>query len=1006
MTKRDHESDLRQRIEGAIAWMRAKGWQRVLAKRGTAGRPVHVQTLFDHTLNLLEVLVGLAPFLVGQWGGRAAFSIEEFETLFAAVLGHDVGKGTEPWQQYVKGLGAWVSHIRPDLVNEVVAEWLKADQRADASIVVQRHHAGDKELEAEHLAGVLGGKHGRRHVDLARLLRQIDHVASAPTLAEARRAIEEGVDRPLADVVTTAVHQVVVRGVTTTLLHRATLDAFVETGWRPLLHFPEGTLYAGDCQNPPTKPTQSAIDTRLGHAIDRLFNEASIERQVVGNPTASMIAKPDLFDAGEFRSYLLEAMTRATPAGFRRKPLNKRVAVIRSYYGQRRFCDHDLPEIFTSPWPKAGVENVAWAVTFGAVMDQFTECMAEAHPEMAAFKLFTSAWPAGIENVAWAATLAAVVDRLTERIAEGQPEICAFKFFRDAVGIGGKKLMEPDRVGLPAEVVQECEREAEKSRKKGADAAAERLEKLIDEKRRILAVQFEALVEWAFDGLGSGAYAQLKGTTTLDAARDMASVIDRFWSQDASTFGMGSTGTKVRDVAPDTRRELLVELLDRIAQAAWGSLPSESVPRRVSSAVVAREILRDLVEPVFIRGTPADARRALDAYCVAKQTARRAEGLHVCPLCNTHFGDGQIAKADFLNKATAFTNRVPALARGGGGVVICDACRFDRFIEQLLLGQKSAAMLALYPRGQLGPQRGVLLVATARQLLAEWSKYMTPATRSPERHVSLALTGIIARQLEALSELEGIAPAALAEIFVYQNADERQKANRRDLKKALAERAGEGIDEWNAFWNQNCVSEDDFVEAVLKGEDWVRNDSELSRLRIEVCGVKTDLQVVAQTPHMVLLLVPTGFAVGNESDVNAAIRALFAMLVLGRALDCTVALVEDGRPWEPDMVRGIVKVPDNPALRELVGGEWIDLGNADRWIQAIGAAAQLAPATAFPERSNLYRILTAPTAGHIVRRIDMNKDSGGYQQRHSDLVHRIASVLEFAGIRYVPAAAS
>jgi hypothetical protein len=964
MSERGYESELRQRIEGAIAWMRAKGWQRVIAKRGTAGHPIHVQTLFDHTLNLLEVLAGLAPFLVGDWGGRANLSIQEFDTLFAAVLGHDVGKGPEPWQQYVKGLGDWVSHIRPDLVNEVVAEWLEANQRVDASIVAQRHHAGGKELEAEHLTGLLAAKHGRRHVALARLLRQIDHVASAPTLREARRAIEEGVDRPLADVVTTAVHQVVVRGVTTTLLHRATLEAFVEAGWRPVLHFAEGTLYAGDRQRPPAKPTPSAIEGRLGQLIDRVFKGANIERQVVGNPTASMIAKPDLFEAGEFRSYLIEAMTRATPPGFRRKPLKDRVAVIRKYRERTGAWDPDLPDIFDSEWPSGGIANVSWAVAF-----------------------------------------AAVVERLTERIAEAQPEMCAFKLFRDAVGIRGKKLMEPDRIVLPAEVVEQCERGAEEVRKNGADAVAERQQKLLDEKRRALASQFEALIEWVFDGLGSGAYAQLKGTSTLNAARDMASVIDRFWSQDASAFGIAPVGTKVRDVTPEARRERLVEVLDNIAQAAWGSLPPESVPKRVSSAVVAREILRDLVEPAFMPSTPTDARRALEAYCVAKQRARKPEGPHVCPLCNRHFAEGQIAKADFLNKATAFTNRVPALARGGGGVVICDACRFDRFIEQLLLGQKSAAMLALYPRGQLGPQRGALLVSTAAKLLAEWSTYMTPATTDPERHVSLALTGIIAEKLGKLPRLEAINAAALADLFVYRNREERRRENRRDLKKTLDELAPRGVEAWNEFWAQQRASEDEFVEAVLKGEEWVREDPELSRLRTEICGVKADLKLVAETPHMVLILVPAGFAVGQESETNAAIRALFAMLVLGRALDCAVALVEDGRPWEPDMVGGIVKVPDNPALRELVAGEWIKLEDTDRWIQAIAAAAQLAPATAFPERSNLYQILTAPTAGHIVRRIDMNKDSGGYQQRHADLVHRIAPVLEFAGIRYVPDAA-
>lgn len=946
MTERDYESKLKGRIESVITWMRAKEWQRVLAKRGTEARPAHVQTLFDHTLNLLEVLVGLAPFLVRDWGGRANLSMEEFDTLFAAALGHDVGKGTEPWQQYVKGLGDWVSHIRPDLVNEVVAEWLKEDQRADASIVVQRHHAGGKDLETEHLVGVLSGKHGRRHVDLARLLRQIDHVASAPTLGEARRAIEEGVDRPLADVVTTAVHQVVVRGVTTSLLHRATLDAFVDAGWRPVLHFPEGTLYVAGKPNAPVPRAEQDIQERLERLIDRVLTEARIPRQVVGRRfTETVIAKPDLFDAGEFRQYLEEAMTRATATGFRRKSPADRIKVITKYRKLTRFWDSDLPDVLSQPGPEDGFGNFAAAVTY-----------------------------------------AAVIERITDRIAEAQPEICAFKFFRDAVGTRKKKLMAAGRINLPSGV-------APKDRCK---------------LQRDIAGRVDGFVEWVFQGFGDGAYAALKKTGSLKVAEDMANSVDWFWHADAEALGIPApTGATVRDAHhPEKRREVLVDVLDRIAQAAWNSLPPECVPRRISVATIAQKILHDLIQPMHTPAGPADARRALEAYLVAKQTARKEEGRHVCPLCNNHFGDGQIAKADFLYKATAFTNRVPALARGGGGVVICDACRFDRFIEQLLLGQKSAAMLALYPRGQLGPQRGALLVSTAAKLLADWSTYMVPATPDPEQHVSLALTGVIAEKLGKLSRLEGIDATALADLFVYRNREERRRDNRRDLKKALDELAPKGIEAWNEFWTQRRVSEDDFVEAVLGGEEWVRKDPELSRLRMEICGVKTDLKLVAETPHMVLILVPAGFAVGKESDANAAIRALFAMLVLGRALDCAVALVEDGRPWEPDMVRGIVKVPDNPALRELVAGDWINLQDADRWIQAIAAAAQLAPATAFPERSNLYQILTAPTAGHIVRRIDMNKDSGGYQQRHADLVHRIASVLEFAGVRYGPAAAS
>ncbi|MCL6543067.1 MAG: hypothetical protein K6T87_21150 [Roseiflexus sp.] len=75
-------------------------------------------------------------------------------------------------------------------------------------------------------------------------------------------------------------------------------------------------------------------------------------------------------------------------------------------------------------------------------------------------------------------------------------------------------------------------------------------------------------------------------------------------------------------------------------------------------------------------------------------------------------------------------------------------------------------------------------------------------------------------------------------------------------------------------------------------------------------------------------------------------------------------------------------VPRVPALRALVGSEWITLDRAEKWLKAIGAASLLAQATGLPERSNLYQILSAPTPGHILRRIEQSNETGtlNYQQ--------------------------
>jgi hypothetical protein len=77
---------------------------------------------------------------------------------------------------------------------------------------------------------------------------------------------------------------------------------------------------------------------------------------------------------------------------------------------------------------------------------------------------------------------------------------------------------------------------------------------------------------------------------------------------------------------------------------------------------------------------------------------------------------------------------------------------------------------------------------------------------------------------------------------------------------------------------------------------------------------------------------------------------------------------------------GIARVPPVPALRDLIGAEWVALEDprrrlsAKQWIDAIGAAALLASATDFSERSNLYAILRSMTTGHIVRRIEQQEE--------------------------------
>ena len=89
----------------------------------------------------------------------------------------------------------------------------------------------------------------------------------------------------------------------------------------------------------------------------------------------------------------------------------------------------------------------------------------------------------------------------------------------------------------------------------------------------------------------------------------------------------------------------------------------------------------------------------------------------------------------------------------------------------------------------------------------------------------------------------------------------------------------------------------------------------------------------------------------------------------------------------------MARVPPVPALRELIGSEWVPIESAKRWLDAIGAAALLAGATEFPQRSSLYAILKSPTPGHILRRIEQKSDSGQAYIHHIQLLETLKEVL-------------
>lgn len=223
------------------------------------------------------------------------------------------------------------------------------------------------------------------------------------------------------------------------------------------------------------------------------------------------------------------------------------------------------------------------------------------------------------------------------------------------------------------------------------------------------------------------------------------------------------------------------------------------------------------------------------------------------------------------------------------------------------------------------------------------------------------------------------------------------------------------VEELNAEWDTSFATVEEALAALI--DDKV-SDDEARKVRAAAFRLSPQLYIACQTPHMILVPLHSPIQMKvrkadgkmeDEADVNAAIRQLYITLILGLALDCSVAMMKAGEVITFEGGEGIARVPPVPALRDLIGAEWVAIEDprrrlsAKQWIGAIGAAALIASATDFSERSNLYAILRSMTAGHIIRRIEQQEEKRkregkppfSVQQRieHIELLETLKEVL-------------
>lgn len=903
--------------EHAIEFMLNRDW-----KEKTAKRKAFEQSLFDHTLIELDAFITLLPIL------RTTFSPtltkQEEQVLLASVVAHDVGKELDEWQEYVLGRRDFLSDVNRKLAEEVVPQLatLLGFAGIEEMLTSVLLHMRYERTTAKVVERVLFGGHTNpRWKTLADLVDAVDNLCSAKGLFAGLQCLDER--SCFSGHIRSAYHLVQLRGVSTTLLHRAAIDAFMEKGWDPLLHYSNGTIYVASATLNVSEPTMDAIAAHLEEDIKNALPK-NMAALIVGSPLETMIPKVDLFDYHDLRACLQVAARKVNRASFAKKPEAKRRKTIGDYLALK----NDKPSVTT--------ERLA---------------------------------------------------RETERISIAQPEMCIFKFFKAALA--------EELLG------KEVTPEAKKAYADFAEGGG---------KKKAAQVTPQSVARAEYDKvLGEGAYAALQSTSTLMQHRDMALAVDRFWSLSGKKFGLQVA--RVENLLDHMKREaILIDTLVAIAEKVYAAVPEANRPTRATPEQIAKCFMMDLVHPAPQLNLTELVEQQILAYAATKMNARKDKGAHLCPICNTTFEGGTIAKADFLANPESHTNR--AVSHGNpGSIVICDVCKFERFLQQLLLGSKVADVLVLFPRMNIGHSSGEMLRQKAIQIWEAALLRMTEANPDPDQHISLSMTRNLANKLiNDGYDAFRLTPTEIVELLTYENSpDTREKYLKalEDGLKNLYEVADLSVDVLNDNWGTDFTTTEEAIAALVANKV---TDDDARKVRAAAFKLSPQLRIVCQTPHMILVPITNPvdasksafqYKVGKnwESDTNAGIRELYVTLMLGLAVDCSVAVIKAGEVITFEGGEGVARVPPTPALRDLIGAEWVAIEDAQRrisakmWLDAIGAAALLANATAFPERTNLYAILKSPTVGHVLRRLELKSERSQAHVGHFQLLEKLKEVL-------------
>lgn len=939
-------------------YLRAREWHERKAK--SSG-----QSLLAHALTELYVFFNVAPLL--NFTNTYKFSEEDYKIIILSIIAHDCGKESKEWQDYLvesdkfyhgfnREKPKYISHINLEIgakmaqeLNQALGFRLEVSKIPLILSLIETHMKNVRKDAGVAFQKILNQKTGiisENWKDLAMLVSFIDDLSSCENVEDAyhvfsRKEVLKEYEK-IRQVFDLTYHKVNrIRGISTSLLHKAVEEAHIANFYAPILYFPEGTLYfglKGKCK----VPSNDEMLKKLKEAAQRFISQYSDTNSniVVGSPNASSISTESLFIAGNIGYYFnrvirknrekdTESLEKMVEYLLFKQLLPEFSNLKRLIYNikkekQKEFFDNN-PQIKLKALKELGIE-------IERDPDSILKAIQESKKEKRdSFYMNYSLSGDEIENN---------IKKFRIWLGKSNPYLALFELVNSL--IANERLVNNDaRVFLIEKVSEKFSFE---------QSEKEELKKILPVTGKYMPLAYQIIFVDRLEKI----FGEKWHDETL---KWLVNLFEEAWT----VYGFDAKGI-------DEKIDTLI-----IFDLAF---PSSMNFKQI--AIESKEFYKESKE------------HALSKTQKAKK---------MCLICNSYFTGENRSISEIIGFSKKFTNRLVG-TKTLENVNICKSCEIEYLLRYLTLGVRPEELIVVYPETNTTFELGQALQKKVKELESKIIEINSSEYPDIARIIRL-------REVSRISEIlvndDNFLSALSVDKLINHTSYRRREIKDSEDKKIeltkivelfLKEKGYSSVNEINEDHNTSFTSLDDAINAIIKGNGFSKKFMDEVKSKIydkekKFREINKDLAASYVTPNFVVIPLSwlQTFNSKEISETDVGFIKLFVSSILSKIFDSSIALLEMGenipeKPtgvvWIPPIGNVIKSIDTVRKKKEIPIKElWLSKEERDFWINLLACVFVIKQRAKFSERTGVFEVLTIPTEGHLMRRVELKSNYMG-----------------------------